>query len=518
MTAFPPPLSLVTRPTFPTKRRARGQLRRLRLLRHRRVRHHGMDRAGLAGPLPVHDPDPGRPRGHHRELGRERLDHAEHGPVRLRRLHRLPAALLRLRHHRRADRPLGDAGLRHHRYRDRRLRRHRLEHRHRDPGPARGGLRLRVPARARTGAAGVHVRGDLRRLRLRDRNRDRNRGRHVQRDRRLRGALRRDAPGRRDLRDLRGSADPRGAPASRAARSRRAARGARAARGPRPPHPGHARDHGSARRTPDRRQDGRQRESGRQRQGGRQRRQPSPQPGEAFRPADRGRSLSLRDGRRGRRGRLRRRPHRHGPARRGHHHDGRARPGLGEAGRGEHQARHPTGRAQRRRGRLRGPREPHAGAHRPARAPGRGKEEEGGGGRSQGGRPPQVRHPREPARPQRQLRSGRRHVDVGAHRHRLPGLLRDPGHGGHRRHRAHPVQQRLREHGDSDRARRNRDLVLPPQLHQDPRRQGQGGRCDRLLGQLGQLHRPAPPLRGPARRRIRDRPPGVAAQQGLDPT
>lgn len=90
-------------------------------------------------------------------------------------------------------------------------------------------------------------------------------------------------------------------------------------------------------------------------------------------------------------------------------------------------------------------------------------------------RPPaQVRAPRRDARPQRLLRPGRRQLDVHAHRHRLPRLVRHTGHGGDRRHRPYPVEQRLRQHGDRDRRRRHGDLVLPPQQYEDPLRPGQG--------------------------------------------
>lgn len=91
-----------------------------------------------------------------------------------------------------------------------------------------------------------------------------------------------------------------------------------------------------------------QRRQVRQRKSGRRWQHPPPHPREAFRPADRGRALRLRDGRRGCRRRLRGRTDRSGEAFRGDDHDGRARPGVHQAGRGEQQAGHAAHRAERR--------------------------------------------------------------------------------------------------------------------------------------------------------------------------
>ena len=65
------------------------------------------------------------------------------------------------------------------------------------------------------------------------------------------------------------------------------------------------------------------------------------------------------------------------------------------------------------------------------------------------------------------LRPGGHQLDVRAHRHRLPRLVRHDGDGRDRRHRPHAVEQRLRQHGDRDREGRHGDVVLPPLHAQD---------------------------------------------------
>ncbi|CAG7600469.1 hypothetical protein SBRY_10329 [Actinacidiphila bryophytorum] len=74
------------------------------------------------------------------------------------------------------------------------------------------------------------------------------------------------------------------------------------------------------------------------------------------------------------------------------------------------------------------------------------------------------------------------------------------------------MEQLLRQHGDRDRPRRHRDLVLPPEQYEDPQRLGQGRYGHRLFGQHGQHHGAAPPSGGTAGRRLTDRPAAVAAQ------
>ncbi|MBE9498017.1 M23 family metallopeptidase [Streptomyces sp. GKU 257-1] len=112
--------------------------------------------------------------------------------------------------------------------------------------------------------------------------------------------------------------------------------------------------------------------------------------------------------------------------------DGRRRQGQGQhhcrgAGRlsrealeRQQQAGHPAPGALRRRRRLRRPRQPHPGAHRPQGAPGSGEGAQGEGGGAQGGNAPQVRHSRQEPHAQRALRPGRRQLDVDPHRDRLP--------------------------------------------------------------------------------------------------
>ena len=111
---------------------------------------------------------------------------------------------------------------------------------------------------------------------------------------------------------------------------------------------------------------------------------------------------------------------------RGGRRDGRVRPRLGQAGRRQQEPRHPARQPQRRRQQLRRSGQPDAGTYRPQGPPGRGEEEKGGGGRREGGRAPQVRPAGDAEGAQRVLRAGRRQLDVGAHRHRLPGLDAGP--------------------------------------------------------------------------------------------